>query len=215
MYTGLLHTHKLSVILFLFIYLIKLTFLLLSQKENLTRFTKWIRIPEMIISFLFLITGIIMLFNLGRSSLWLYVKIGLVFLSIPIAVVGFRRLNKGLGILAVFLVVCVYGLAEMQKNMVIKGDIPTAITMDPSAPEYNELIHGEALFKANCTSCHGEDGKNNLSGAKDLTQSKLGDIDIKKLIRKGKNSMPSYERIYSDEEIDALTEYVKTYRVKE
>ena len=27
-----------------------------------------------------------------------------------------------------------------------------------------------------------------------------------------KNAMPSYDRIYSDEEIDALTAYVKTYR---
>ena len=186
MYTGLLHTHRLSVILFLSIYLIKLTFLLLNQKENLAKFTKWMRIPEMVISSLFLLTGIAMLFNLGRSSIWLYVKIGLVFLSIPVAVVGFRRMNKGLAILAVFLVVCVYGLAEMQKRMVVKGDIPTTITMDPSAPEYNALAHGEALFKANCTSCHGEDGKQNLSGAKDLTQSKLGDIDIKKLIRNGK-----------------------------
>lgn len=212
MYTGLLHTHRLSVILFLLIYLIKLTFLLLNQKGNLAKFTKWIKIPEMVISSLFLLTGIAMLFQIGRSGLWLYVKIGLVFLSIPIAVRGFKRQSKGLAILAVFLVVCVYGLAEMQKRMVVKGDIPTTLTLDPQSPDYNVLAHGEALFQANCTTCHGEDGKGNLSGAKDLTQSKLPDVEIKKLIRQGKNAMPAYERIYSDAEIDALAEYVKTYR---
>ena len=212
MYTGLLHTHRLSVILFLLIYLIKLTFLLLNQKDNLARFTKWIKIPEMVISTLFLLTGIAMLFQIGRSGFWLYVKIGLVFLSIPIAVRGFRKQSKGLAILAVFLVVCVYGLAEMQKKMVVKGDIPTTLTLDSQSPDYNVLAHGQALYQANCTACHGADGQGKLSGAKDLTLSKLSDVEIKKLIRQGKNAMPAYERIYSDAEIQALSEYVKTYR---
>ena len=212
MYTGLLHTHRLSVILFLFIYLVKLTFLLLNQRENLAKFTRWMKIPEMVISSLFLLTGIAMLFQIGRSSFWLYVKIGLVFLSIPIAVRGFKKQQKALAILAVFLIVCVYGLAEMQKKMVVKGDIPVSITLDSQSQEYNILAHGEALFNANCTTCHGEDGKGQLSGAKDLTQGKLSDVEIKKLIRQGKNAMPPYERIYSDEEINALVEFVKTYR---
>jgi len=212
MYTGLLHTHRLSVILFLFLYLIKRTFLLLNQKQRLETVTKWTRIPEMVISALFLLTGVGMLFQIGRVNIWLFVKIGLVLLSIPLAVVGFRRMKKFLAILSVFLIVCAYGLAEMQKRMVVKGDIPASVTLDHNADGYEILAHGEALFQANCIGCHGTDGKRNLSGAKDLTQSQLSEVDIKKLIRNGKNAMPSYESIYSDVEIDALTAYVKAFR---
>ncbi len=214
MYTGLLHTHKLSVILFLFIYLLKLTFLLLNQRRRLERFNQWIKIPEMIISTIFLLTGVGMLFQIGRTSLWLYVKIGVVFLSIPIAVMGFRKFNKGLSILAVFLIVCAYGLAEMQQKMITKGPIAESIVLNPSSPNYDIQAHGEALFLANCTTCHGKDGKLNLSGAKDLAQSKLEDSEIKYLLRNGKNAMPPYDHVYDDTEIQALTVYVKTFRTE-
>jgi len=212
MYTGLLHTHKLSVILFLFIYLLKLTFLLLNQRTRLLRFNRWIRIPEMVISTLFLLTGVGMLFQIGRTSLWLWVKIGVVFLSIPVAVMGFRRFHKGLSILAVFLIVCAYGLAEMQQKMITKGPIPESVVLSPSSSSYDVLVHGEALYVANCANCHGPQGKLNLSGAKDLSQSTLDDPEIKHLIRNGKNAMPPYDHVYDDDEIQALTAYVKTLR---
>ncbi len=212
MYTGLLHTHKLSVILFLFIYLLKLTFLLLNQRTRLQRFNRWIRIPEMVISTLFLLTGVGMLFQIGRTSFWLWVKIGVVFLSIPVAVMGFGRFHKGLSILAVFLIVCAYGLAEMQQKMITKGPFPESVVLNPSSSGYDILEHGEALYVANCTNCHGPKGKLNLSGAKDLTQSTLEDPEIKHLIRNGKNAMPPYDHVYDDDEIHALTAYVKTLK---
>jgi len=215
MYTGLLHTHKLSIILFILIYLIKLTFLLLNQRKTLQRFSNMIKIPEMIISTLFLLTGVGMLFQIGRLTIWLYVKLGVVLLSIPIAVMGFRRFNKGLSILAVFLVVCAYGLAEMQKKMITKGPIDEEIVLDVSSPNYDQIKHGEALYQSTCVSCHGEDGKLNLSGAKDLTQSKLSEAETKYIIRNGKNAMPPYQHAYSDEEINAVTAYIQTLRAGE
>ena len=68
METGIRHTHLLTVVLFLLIYLIK-TFLLLTNKnEKLASFTKAVKVPEMIISALFLGTGIYLLTYIRENS---------------------------------------------------------------------------------------------------------------------------------------------------
>ena len=72
---------------------------------------------------------------------------------------------------------------------------------------------GESLYVLNCASCHGEDGKLGSSGAKDLSVSKLNDKQIEKIIRKGKNAMPSQEAILeTDENIKLVIEHLKTLR---
>ena len=69
------------------------------------------------------------------------------------------------------------------------------------------------LFILYCASCHGEDGKLGSSGAKDLSVSKLSDKQIEKIIRKGKNAMPSQEAILeTDENIKLVIEHVKSLR---
>lgn len=74
---------------------------------------------------------------------------------------------------------------------------------------------GASLYTVNCASCHGEDGKLGSSGAKDLSVSKLNDKQIEKIIRKGKNAMPSQEAILeTDENIKLVIEHVKTLKNK-
>ena len=58
MYKGFLHTHYLVVTLFLLIYVVKTILLLSNRNDLLAIFTKKVRIFEMIVSSLFLITGI-------------------------------------------------------------------------------------------------------------------------------------------------------------
>ncbi|MBP9069466.1 MAG: SirB2 family protein, partial [Bacteroidia bacterium] len=58
MYKGFLHTHILVVTLFLLLYVIKTILLLSNRTDLLQKFSKMFKIPEMIISTLFLITGI-------------------------------------------------------------------------------------------------------------------------------------------------------------
>ncbi|MFN9897647.1 MAG: hypothetical protein ACK55Z_02370, partial [bacterium] len=85
MMTGLLHTHTLSVVLFLLIYLIKCV-LLWTNTARLDAFAQKIRIPEMIVSALFLITGLALAYNnasIGVGS-WFWVKLGAVFAAIPV-----------------------------------------------------------------------------------------------------------------------------------
>ena len=125
---------------------------------------------------------------------------------------GFRRENKLLGILAVFLIVCVYGLAEMRKAKVIKNEPASSVITDASNASYDAIALGKALFEANCIACHGVNGKLMLSGAKDLSLSQKSEAELKNVIRKGKNAMQAYEKVFTDQEIEALGAYVMSLR---
>jgi uncharacterized membrane protein SirB2 len=103
--------HKISVILFLLIYFIK-TILLISNKEDaLTKLSKILKVPEMIVSFLFLGTGIYLITQLPEIKPLLIIKVGLVFLSIPVAIIGFKKRNKVLGALSLLMITASYGLS--------------------------------------------------------------------------------------------------------
>lgn len=84
-------------------------------------------------------------------------------------------------------------------------------------------VDGQKLFLANCTPCHGEDGKGRTPQgkklhAKDLTASTLADAAIEKQIvagsadRSGNSRMPSFKTTLTPEEITALVAYLKTLR---
>ena len=96
MFTGLLHSHRLFVILFLLHYVIKLVLLLTNRKEQLAAYTQKTRVPEMIISVGFLLTGMGMLLKGAQFTNLILLKVVAVFVSIPVAVIGFKRANKGL-----------------------------------------------------------------------------------------------------------------------
>ena len=68
------------------------------------------------------------------------------------------------------------------------------------------------LYTVKCSSCHGSDGKLGLSGAKDLSMSKLSDDQILQTIKMGKNVMPSFEGSISNEQMKMLIPVVKSLR---
>ncbi|MEO0896741.1 MAG: c-type cytochrome [Bacteroidota bacterium] len=210
MYTGLLHTHRLVVILFLLTYLIKTILLVANRKEALEKYTKATRIPEMIISFTFLATGIGLMTQVAEINTMLIIKMVLVFGSIPLAVIGFRRSNKLLAILAVLLIVGAYGLAEMNKIGVNEEPIAAEISTDPSAANYDQMAHGQALYTRNCVVCHGEGGDLMASGAKNLKVTQLSNEEMTNLILNGKNSMPPYKDVpgYDEAGIKAVIAYI-------
>lgn len=212
MYTGLLHTHRAVVILFLLIYLVKLVLLLMNRRETLDKFTKAFRIPEMVISTLFLLTGIVMLFQLPavRIDMLMIIKIVMVLASIPLAVIGFKRSNKVLALLAVFLIVMTYGLAEMRSAGAGAKpvDVPTELASNP-------LEEGKHIYynstPAACVACHGEDGKAGIAGSKDLTASQLTDDEMIAVVKKGKNAMPKYKNL-TDDQIANVVAYIRTLK---
>lgn len=212
MFTGLLHTHKLVVILFILLYLIKTTLLLIGKKEILANFSKKARIPEMIISTLFLLTGAIMLFQLPEINQFMIFKIVAVFASIPLAVIGFKRYNKGLAILSFVLLIGSYGLAEMSRRYVKKVEVADTSVANAAAPNYDVVAHGKALYAGNCVACHGQDGKAGIAGAKNLTISQLDESGIINIISNGKNAMPPYKKVFNEQEMVALAKYVQSIK---
>lgn len=214
MYTGLLHTHRLVVILFLIIYLIKTILLLTNNFSKLEKFTKIIKVPDMIVSFLFLATGAALMVLLPEIRPLLWYKLAAVALAIPLAVIGFMKKNKVLATLSFVCLLGAYGLAEMN-GKAVKTEVSSEVITDPAAAGYDSVVHGKALFKANCSQCHGMDGKLMLAGAKDLSISAIDRQEATATIKNGKNSMPKYEGVLSADEIEALVDYVMPLREKE
>ncbi|MGJ8660670.1 MAG: c-type cytochrome [Bacteroidota bacterium] len=72
---------------------------------------------------------------------------------------------------------------------------------------------GKELFFNQCSACHGMDGKLGNSGAKDLSQSKLTDEQIKEILNEGKGAMPvQVQLIGKSAEMDSVIEFVKQLR---
>jgi len=201
MYTGMLHTHTLVVILFLLIYLIKVGLLLFAKPETLDKFSKRIKIPEIIVSTLFLANGIYLAYNTGNVGSWLYIKLLVVFASIPLAVIAFKKRNKILGVLSIFLLLYAYGISETKS--------PTFKRTDMSSQ--NARLEGEAtakeIFRVECAKCHGVDGRGVLSGAKDLTMSQLSLDEKIAIVNKGKNAMMAYEKVLTSDQVKAVAAY--------
>jgi len=194
-------THVIVVNIFILIYLVKTILLVANKKNALQKFSKVFKVPEMIISSLFLVTGIWMILLLGTLQTILIIKIILVLTSIPIAIIGFKKQNKALGVVAFLLIIAAYGMAEMSKKPKVT---PTA-----SGAEVN----GKDLYHNNCQNCHGPKGDLGNNAAKDLSVSTMDHNTALLLLNNGKNLMPSYS-ILSDQEKDAVITYIETLRVK-
>jgi mono/diheme cytochrome c family protein len=196
-YDTLFLTHNISVTIFVVIYLVKTVLLLAGKKEGLASVTKITKVPEMIVSVLFLVTGVWMLTQMPEIKTLLIVKIVVVLVAIPIAIVGFKKQNKALGALAFVMIVGVYGLAEMSKKPVNKA----AASVD-----------GKEIYSANCASCHGDDGKAGILGAYDLSATTLDKNGMVEVVKNGKERMAPYKGVLTDEQIAAVCDYVMTLK---
>jgi mono/diheme cytochrome c family protein len=199
MIKGLLHPHVLFVSLFLVIYLIKTILLLSDKDELLEKFKKKTKIAEMIISFGFLVTGIVLLILIPASfNTFMFIKIVLVLASIPLAVIGFKKKNKILATLSFFFIVVAFPLAYKVSQPTISGNVATN--------------SGKEIFEKTCAaSCHGIDGKLGGSGAKNLAITQLDKNAIVDIIVNGKTPMPAYKEALSAEQIEAVASYIETY----
>lgn len=210
MYKGIFYTHLISVNLFLLIYLIKTILLLANKEEPLLKFTKVVKVPEMIISTLFLLTGIYMLTQIPSINTMLIIKLVAVFASIPLAVIGFKKRKKPLAVISFILIIAAYGLAEMSKKKKPVAD--AAATQEDQQAGTPKVVDGKTVFEANCKSCHGEDGQLGLMDAPDLTKSVLDTNARIELIRNGKGVMQPFGGILTDEEIQAVATYVESFK---
>ena len=212
-------THRIAVSLFVLHYFIKTVLLLINKPETLKAYSKVTKIPEMVISTLFLLTGVWLVAETGNVSTMQIVKFTLVILSIPIAIVGFKKNNKAMAVTSLIFLLGAYGIAEMnkaeKKKAALKATVEatTEVVTDPTAASYDGVKHGEFVYNSisgvPCKSCHGSDGKAMIGGAKDLTATTLDKEGIKSAIKNGQNNgkMPSYGSL-KPAEYDALADYV-------
>ncbi len=196
MATGMLHSHYLFVVLFTLIYLIKTILLLSDKDELLEKFKKKTKIVEMIVSFGFLATGVFLLTQMPHIPSLMYVKVGLVLASIPLAVVGYKKKNKVLVTLSFFFIVVSFGLAQKVKK--------------EKAGKIIAALSGKEIFEQKCVLCHGGDGKLGMSGAKDLSATALPHTGLVEIITNGKNTMAAYKSSLSAEQIEAVASYIET-----
>ena len=84
----------------------------------------------------------------------------------------------------------------------------------PVTESEHEFVEAKTLYTNHCESCHGMDGKKGVSGAADLSASKLNNPEIIHVIKNGneKGMMPYKDLIQHEEEISSLAEYVKNLR---
>jgi mono/diheme cytochrome c family protein len=193
-------THRISVTLFFLIYVIKTVLLLSNRQDLLQKFTKSTKVLEMIVSALFLITGIWLMTLLPKIPALLWIKIILVLASIPVAVIGFKKGNKILAALSLLMITAAYGMAEVQKKKREKGETSETVAAGN--------VNGMEIYNAKCTLCHGSDGKAGLSGASDLSATTLTTDSIKQIILHGRNTMVPVD--VTEEQAAAVAGYVES-----
>jgi mono/diheme cytochrome c family protein len=185
-------------------------FLIGDKKETLAGYTAKTKIAEMVLSALFLASGIYLAVFGPALSVLQWVKIAMVFASIPLAIVGFKKGNKMLAILSIVLLLLAYGLAEMNKG---KMNRAKKAPVDTSAVASDPIAVGKEIYKLQCTSCHGEGGDANKAGAKNLKITQLTDEQQKDIIKNGKpgTGMAAFSAL-TPNQLDGLVAYIKTLK---
>lgn len=192
------YIHLISVILFLLHYLVK-TGMLLANSSALEKYTGATRVLEMVISVVFLGTGGYLLIELPEINQLMIIKLCMVFVSIPVAIIGFKKKKKILAVIALLLISGAYGMAEMGKAKREKGKEVTSAA-------------GAEVYAAKCALCHGGDGKKMEMGATDLSVSAMDTNQVRVIIMEGKGTMPGFMDQMTHEQVDAVAKYVQTLK---
>ncbi|MBB6609909.1 SirB2 family protein [Pontibacter sp. Tf4] len=235
--TAFLHTHVLVVVLFLLLLTYKVILLLLNKRGTLATVRNKTKVLEMIFGTLILVTGGWLLYNYsGGIPTWLALKVTLVLIAIPVAIVGLKRENKLLSVLALVVFMYSYGVAEtdslvMQKNQLQEtfatatpetdasetGDVSlseSGVVHEEIVASLNEtaMVNAQAVFVQQCATCHGQDGTKGTSGATNLAQSQLSLNDRKQVIANGRGLMPGFGKQLSEQELEELAAYTLTLK---
>lgn len=84
------------------------------------------------------------------------------------------------------------------------------VSATPGGPADPVLV--KKLFDVKCALCHGYDGRQQYAGAKNLGESSITRDEVLYRIREGKGAMPPQKDVLSDEQINALADYVFSLR---
>ncbi len=214
MFNTILIFHQVVVTLYLLFFLIKVAMLLLAKQQNTMNFRKKTMWLEMMLSTLFLLSGLYLSFYSGevRRGDWFWGKIVLVVAVVPIGIIAFRKLSKTLAILALLILIYIYGISETHSLTFQKEtyNIPSydANAVSPAA----KIAYGGQIYQNACATCHGSDGKLGLSGSFDLTKINLDGDQIIEVITYGRVNMPAFKKVITPDQISAVSMYVATLK---
>jgi len=212
---GFLHSHVAVVTLFLVFLLFKTILLLANKKALLEKIRTRFKMVDPILGTLMLITGGYMLYLYGGAApMYLWIKLVLVLIIIPVGIVAFKKENKIMATLALLLTFYIYGVSEAGSLTFSKNveDATEIVVEDNNVDlEVTEsmLTDGEKIYLAECKKCHGTDGKKGLFKAPDLTKSELTLEERIAWIKQGKGVMPSYEDKLSADDIKSVAAYIE------
>jgi mono/diheme cytochrome c family protein len=74
---------------------------------------------------------------------------------------------------------------------------------------------GRALYMQHCQNCHGSNGVGQLPGMPDFSHGEgllKPDLEVARVIKAGSGMMPSYQGIFTDNEILDLVAFLRTFR---
>ncbi len=91
-----------------------------------------------------------------------------------------------------------------------------------AAPHANAQTGGDAIYKKQCSMCHGPDGAGNTGMGKTFKLRDLRSADVQKqtdvqlsdIIAKGKGKMPAYQASLGAERIKAVVAYLRSIATK-
>ncbi|MBI3510646.1 MAG: c-type cytochrome [Bacteroidetes bacterium] len=92
------------------------------------------------------------------------------------------------------------------------NDNGSNVPVDSASGKNKMAMGGKDIFSANCVSCHGEDGKAGVMGAKDLSLSTIDHATAVSIVKSGKGMMKSFSGQLSDTDIDAVVKYAESLR---
>ncbi|QNH62690.1 c-type cytochrome [Hymenobacter sediminicola] len=132
----LLRLHLVVVLAFLLFFALKAGLLLLSRQEALRSLRARTRIVDSVLGLLILVSGGALLAQYpGRVPAWLWTKLALVLLLLPVGIAAMRRQNK-LGVVLTLLgFLYVYGLAETGSLALQRPAVPATAAVLPGLAE--------------------------------------------------------------------------------
>ncbi len=218
---GILHTHVLVVTLFVLFLLFKSILLFANKIPLLTKVRKF-KMIDPILGVLMLATGGYLLSLYGSDApTYLWVKLIIVLIIIPIGIVAFKKENKIMALIALLLTFYIYGVSEagsltFSKESSLNQEVsdpqpeePGSVASDIMAQNMESVLAtGKEIYLAECKKCHGKDGKKGLFKSPDLTASKLNLGERIAWIKKGKGVMPAYENELSESDIESVAAYL-------
>jgi mono/diheme cytochrome c family protein len=209
MITGILHLHVTIVSLFTLLYLAKVYLLTAEKTEAFNKLRNKTKIADMILGSLIIITGVYLTVKTPVIETYLIVKIVLVIVSIPLGIIAMKKANKILAIVVLAIYFYVFLIARTDSLKLQKDAFVTPVATVDATSGRILTDEGKIIFEAKCTVCHGADGKAMVSGAKNLSISKLTAAEISERIQSGKGLMPGFNGVFNEEQLASLTTYVE------